>query len=152
MKKLKKWEKDNNIVLYVRSSLLIIMLFPMLYFGCNNALSAGKSPLSSEEEYKVHCYSRWNSEVLDAEDPEFYSDEQIAVVGRIVGIENDDNKLIYHISDEGLSDGGGIWRFEFNRDSFNVGDMIIIYGSGATAMRDPDYVKMNVRYMDIYRE
>lgn len=129
--------------------------------------------LSYEEKYKVQCGPRQNYEIISAYNPEFYFDEQISVVGKVVGIEdnstynsksghidtsmnhtilNKNTDLIYHISDEGLSDGGGIWKFRSVDNSFKVGDMIIIYGTGAIAQHDPDSVLLTVKYADFYKE
>lgn len=167
----------NFGLILVISIIVAVIASPALdAFSTNKKLDSDNynvNKLSYEEKYKVQCGSRQNYEIISAFNPEFYFDEQISVVGRIVGIEDNstyNNKsghiynssnhtiyskntdLIYYISDEGLSDGGGIWKFRSVYDSFKVGDMVIVYGTGAIAQYDPDSVLLTVKYMDFYKE
>lgn len=105
--------------------------------------------LTEEQTYKFSCKNIMNSDILDAKDPDEYKDELIAFVGNIVSVEESRGNYIYHISDIGLSDGGGIWKAVFS-DRFNIDDIIIIYGSNA--IRDNNTVSIDPKYMEIYRE
>lgn len=105
--------------------------------------------LTEEQTYKFNCKPIMNSDIIDAKDPDEYKDELIAFVGNIVSVEESGSNYIYHISDIGLSDGGGIWKAVFS-DKFDIGDMVIIYGSNA--VRDNNIVSIDPKYMEIYRE
>lgn len=105
--------------------------------------------LTEEQTYKFSCKNIMNSDILDAKDPDEYKEELIAFVGNVVSVEESEGNYIYRISDIGLSDGGGIWKAIFP-DKFNIGDIIIIYGSNA--VRENDIVSIDPKYMEIYRE
>lgn len=126
--------------------------------------------LSEEDNYKATCYGIWHSTILKGHANQYY-DENISVVGKVVDKQKNRSKSVksfmknpvmahaypndytytYTLSDEGLSDGGGKWIFTSSNKTFENGDMIIIYGSGAMASNE--FVLMNnVQYAEMYKE